>query len=478
MSATALPLVVDLDGTLIRSDLLHETATRFLVEQPASAHRLVPWTLGGPARLKSELASRTTVDVTVLPYNERVLTWLQEEAASGRELVLASASHESLVAAVAAHLGIFAATLGSTDTENLRSGRKADALVERYGDRGFEYVGNHAHDIEVWRRAAAAHVVSGSARLAKAAAAEAPLGRRFEPTHVSARAVVKSLRPHQWLKNLLVLLPVVTAQKLGETDAVLAGLLGFAAFCLVASSVYVLNDLADLDNDRHHHTKRKRPYAAGTVSLLHGWLLWPMLAAAGFLLAALTLPWEFVAVLGAYFAVTLAYTFRLKQMRIVDVVALAALYTVRVIAGIAAISVAPSMWILTFSLFFFLSLALVKRVSELTNARKTGKKAKGRGYIHQDLELLSSYGVSSSVASAVIFALYLNDPTTTRLYLTPELLWGALPILLIWLMRTWLLAHRGQMNEDPILFAARDRWSLVAGAAIGLVFIAAKLVSL
>jgi len=477
-AVTPLPLVVDLDGTLIRGDLLHETATRFIIDNPLATLRLLPWTLAGASRLKTELATRVDLDVSALPFDPEVLEWIRDEAASGREIALVSASHESLVNAVAQHLGIFAHTMGTTERANLRSETKAAALVDRYGQRGFEYVGNHRHDIDVWNEAATAHVVGRSERLVDAAKSGSTLGRRFIPDHGRLASLVRSLRPHQWLKNVLVLVPLVTAQLFFDVQAVTAALIAFVAFCLVASSVYVLNDLADLDNDRHHPIKRNRPFASGEVSLLHGWILWPTLLVVGFTVSIALLPWMFTAVLASYFAITVAYTFVLKRLRIVDVVTLAALYTVRVIAGIAAIGVAPSMWLLTFSLFLFLSLALIKRVSELTRARAEGGKAKGRGYIHQDLELLSSYGVSSSVAAAVIFALYLDDPSTTRLYATPELLWGALPILLTWLMRAWLKAHRGEMNEDPILFAARDRWSLVAAAALALIFIAARVVSL
>lgn len=473
-----LPLVVDLDGTLMRGDLLHETANRFIMSRPLAALRLLPWTARGPAHLKTQLASHVPIDVASLPYDDDVLRWVRSEAATGRELALVSASHKSLVNAVASHLGIFQTTLGTTADANLRSEKKAAALVERYGRHGFEYIGNHRHDVPVWREAAKAHVVSRSNRLAGTAASHAEVGERFSSEHGLLGSLVQSMRPHQWLKNVLVLVPVATAQLLLEPRAVAAALTAFVAFCLIASSVYVLNDLADLDNDRHHPKKRNRPFAAGHASLLHGWVLWPALLLIGFGLSIATLPWLFTAVLAGYFALTVAYTFVLKRRRVVDVVTLAALYTIRVIAGIAAIAVAPSMWLLTFSMFMFLSLALVKRVSELTRAREDGGEAKGRGYVHQDLELLSSYGVSSSIAAAVIFALYLDDDTTRQLYATPELLWGALPILLTWLMRVWLIAHRGQMNEDPILFAARDRWSLVAAAGIALVFIAAKVIAL
>jgi 4-hydroxybenzoate polyprenyltransferase/phosphoserine phosphatase len=478
MSIERLPLAVDLDGTLIRTDLLHETATRFLVTRPFSAWRLIPWLLAGRARLKSELASRTELDVAALPYDQDVLAWLRDEAVDGRQLALVSASHESLVKAVADHLGLFGLALGSTSEHNLRSERKAAALAERYGNHGFEYLGNHRHDLEVWGAAAVAHVASGSDNLADAAAARTTLGRTFSAARSPAKSLLHSARPHQWLKNLLVLVPVVTSQRMLDANAVIAALTAFVAFCLVASSVYVLNDLADLDNDRHHPAKSSRSFAAGEVSLLLGWALWPTLLVLGLVVSFAILPWAFTAILVGYFAITVAYTFVLKKLHVVDVMTLAALYTIRVIAGIAAIGADYSMWLLTFSLFLFLSLALVKRVSELSRARAAGGEAKGRGYIGQDLEMLSSYGVSSSIASAVVFALYLDDPATARLYATPQLLWGAVPLLLTWLMRVWLLAHRGQIIEDPILFAVRDRWSLAAGVALALVFVAAQVVAL
>ncbi|MBS44186.1 MAG: hypothetical protein CMH83_13685 [Nocardioides sp.] len=476
--ATDLPLVVDLDGSLLRGDLLHETATRHLLAAPLTAGPdLLRWTVAGPARLKTELAVRTDLDVTALPYHREVLAWVRAEQARGREVVLASASHESLVAAVGEHVGV-PNTLGTTAERNLRSEHKAAALVERYGEGGFEYVGNHRHDVAVWEHAAVAHVVGGSSRVASAAAAAAPVGRTFDGSPPALRSWWRSLRPHQWLKNGLVLLPLFTAQLLGDADAVRAAVLAFVVFCLVASSVYVLNDLADLDHDRHHPTKRRRPLPSGATSLLVGWVTWPVLALAGFGLSVALLPWMFTAVLAAYVALTLAYTFRLKSARIVDVVALAGLYTIRVLAGAAALDVYVSMWLLTFSLFFFLSLALLKRVSELTRARRTQRVTRGRGYVDADLELLSSYGVSSSIAAAVIFSLYVDDDRTQVLYQTPELLWGALPVLLTWVMRAWVIAHRGEMDEDPILFAARDAWSLVAGAAVVVVFVAAKVVVL
>lgn len=426
--------------------------------------------------MKAELASVTSLDVEVLPYREDVLAWLRDEASSGRLLVLASASDQRLVRAVADHLGIFAETMGSTADRNLRGAEKADALRARFGDRGFEYVGNHRHDLPVWAVASVAHTVTSSPTLRAAAGSVAELGRSFDAPPTSWRDFARMLRPYQWLKNILVLVAVVTAQRLNDPSAVWHALAGVAIFSVLASSVYVLNDLVDLDNDRRHPVKRRRPLAAGAVGLLTAWLVWPTLTVVAFALSMFLEPSRFTLVLLAYFLATVAYTFWLKRQPIADVVTLAGLYTVRVIAGVYAIEVTISIWLLTFSLFFFLSLALVKRVSELTRIRRVGGDSGGRGYRNTDLELLSSYGVASGIAAVVIFSLYVNDTKTAELYRSPDFLWGALPVLLAWSMRAWLIAHRGELNEDPILFAAKDRWSLVAGLAVAAFFVAAKVV--
>lgn len=472
------PLAVDLDGSLIRTDLLHESATRFVVARPRSLGSLATWVRKGRGSLKAELASATSIEVGVLPYREDVVTWLREEADSGRVLVLASASDQRLVQAVADHLGIFDEAMGSNADRNLSGVEKANALRARFGDKGFEYVGNHRDDLPVWAAASVAHTITSSKSLGAAAGSVSELGRSFEAPPMSLRAIATMLRPYQWVKNILVLLALVAAQRLSDATAIWHAAAGVAIFCVLASSVYVLNDLVDLDNDRQHPTKRRRPLAAGTVSLLTAWVVWPTLLVVAFALSVWLEPWTFSLVLLAYYLATVAYTFWLKRRPIADVVTLAGLYSVRVIAGVAAIQVSVSMWLLTFSLFFFLSLALIKRVSELTRIRRDGGQAtaNGRGYRNSDLELLSSYGVSSGMAAVVIFALYINDRQTSGLYQTPAILWGAVPILLAWTMRTWLIAHRGELDEDPILYAVKDRWSLVAGLAIAAIFVASMVV--
>jgi 4-hydroxybenzoate polyprenyltransferase len=485
VSATR-PLVVDLDGTLINTDLLAEGASAYLTRSPSALLDLARWTRAGKSVLKGELARRTVLDVTVLPYRDDVVAWLGEERSTGRRIVLATASDERLAQAVADHLGIFDDVLATAHGVNLKGEAKRQALVERFGEGGYDYVGDDLRDeadLTVWRSAATAHVVLGRhASTPEPARAVAPIGAVFPRRGHRPADLVRMLRPYQWVKNALILVPLLTAQRLDDASAVTDTLVALVAFCLVASSVYVLNDLVDLAHDRHHPRKRRRPLAAGRVSLLTGWALWPVLLVVGLGLAAAFLPVLFLAALAGYLVLTVAYTFWLKRHAVVDVVTLGMLYTVRIVAGAAAIEVELSMWLLTFSMFFFLSLALIKRVSELARIRRTapadGAQARGRGYVASDLELLSSYGVSSSVAAVVIFSLFVADPKTSVLYRTPEILWCSVPVLLGWLMRVWLLAHRGTMHEDPIVFAIRDRASRFAGLLVVAIFILAKVVTL
>ncbi len=469
----SVPLVVDLDGTLMANDMLWETASRFVSQHPGRAHQVLRWALGGKAHLKKQLWDAAPVRVERLKYHPELVEWLQQEKAKGRTLVLASASHEDAVRAVADHLGLFDVVLGSDGLSNLRSAAKADALREMFAGQPFEYVGNSRHDLAVWRHASAAHLVSARRSLAARAASSSTIGRTFETPPGAVSQWLRALRPHQWVKNLLVFLPLLASHRVADPAAVSAALVAFVAFSLAASSVYLLNDIADVENDRIHPTKRSRPFAAGTIGLAGGWALWPALAVSSIAIGA-AVSGLFALVLLAYLAVTAAYSFFLKRKPVVDVLVLAGLYTARIVAGGAAVDVQISMWLLSFSGFFFLSLALVKRVSELYRTRASSLTSNGRGYQPEDLELLSSYGVATSVAAALVFTLFVDDPQTAVLYDSPRLLWLAVPVLMGWLMRVWLLAHRGQMDEDPILFAIRDRVSIILGALVLLVFAVAK----
>jgi len=351
--------------------------------------------------------------------------------------------------------------LASDGQRNLSGGHKARTLVERYGERGFDYVGNAKVDLKVWKHAHAAIAVESGTSLSQAAAQLTTVERRIESPRVSLTYWLKALRVHQWVKNVLVFLPLLAAHRLLEVDAVLATVLAFVCFNLCASSVYITNDLLDLASDRQHQRKRKRPFAAGHIPLLAGPFVAIGLLIVSFALAGL-LHAAFVGVLAGYYLLTSAYSLRFKRMVMLDVIVLATLYTSRIIAGTTAIHAKPSFWLLAFSMFLFLSLAMVKRYIELLSAQKTGKiNASGRGYDVGDIPLIQSLGATSGYLSVLVLALYIDSPDSRMLYHHPHYLWLLCPVLLYWISRTWAIAHRGIMHDDPVVFAVTDRLSLV-----------------
>lgn len=461
--AVARPLVVDLDGTLVNSDLLVENIFLFLRLYPLRAFLIFFWLLKGKAHLKHRLADMVLPEVVHLPYNKELLAWLQQQHESGVTLVLATASDIRIARAVADHLGIFGEVMG-TEAENLSSHRKQAALIGRFGEKGYAYIGNSTADLPVWRSAAAIHVANPERGVLSAARRLGDIGHIFDERPAYLRTVLKALRLHQWAKNTLLFVPLLASHRVFEWPLLWSGLVAFIAFGACASSVYLLNDLLDLPDDRQHPTKRNRPLAAGTLPILHTFFLIPALLLGAFTLALWQLPPLFATVLAGYYALTLTYSLWLKRIVMLDVVTLAMLYTVRVIAGAAAMALVTTFWILAFCMFIFLSLAFVKRYTELHDARQKGKKDKsaGRGYYPADFELLASLGGASGYLSVLVLALYINEASSATLYSSPEWMWAACPLLLFWLSRVWLLAHRGQMHDDPIVFALRDtvsRWT-------------------
>lgn len=473
MLAHSKPLVVDLDGTLLKSDMLLETALAFLRKQPSRFYMPLFWLLrGGKAQLKANLAENVFVDVANLPFNQVVLNWLREEKAQGRSLVLATATHRTYAEKIGEHLGLFDRVLATEHNINLSADRKRDALINEYGREGFDYVGNSSDDLTVWEAADAAVVVDPELGVARRAENVANNIRVIETRSSVTKAWMKQLRLHQWLKNLLIFVPLVAAHKVGSLESLFNSIIAFFLFSLCASSVYLLNDLLDLNEDRAHPRKRFRPFAAGTLSLKSGFIVFPLLLLGAFVGSYLLLPPIFTAGLMLYYVVTLAYSLALKRMVIVDVVTLAALYTIRIIAGSLATGIELTFWLLAFSMFMFLSLALVKRYAELHMARDKGadKKISGRGYYPSDLEMLSSLGASSGYLSVMVLALYIQDASTANLYSHPKYIWVACPLLLFWVSRTWMLTHRGSMHDDPVIFAVKDRISLLTGGLMLSIF--------
>lgn len=470
-----LPLVVDLDGTLLRSDLLVETGIAFIRRHPFQLYKTVGWLAQGKTVLKSQLASATDIDVNVLPYNPAVLELIKTAKNENRLIVLATASHYTLAEKIAEHLQLFDLVLATNEERNLTAESKRDLLIEHFGESGFDYVGNSLDDISVWSAARHAYVVDPERGVLRKAQAMGNVKQTLLSSVVPLKSWVSAIRIHQWMKNALIFVPLLAAHQVMNPMMVRQGILAFLLFGLCASSVYILNDLLDLADDRHHHSKKRRAFASGDLSIITGIVAFPLLLCTAFAGAALFLPWQFSAVLLAYYALTLAYSLDLKRRMSIDVIALAALYTLRIIAGAAAFQLQLTFWMLAFSMFMFLSLALVKRYAELRDARVKGKKEKtrGRGYYPDDLEMISSLGASSGYLAVMVLALYIHDQATIDLYSSPQIIWLACPLLLFWITRVWMLTHRGLIHEDPVVFAIRDRVSLMVGALFCVVFWAA-----
>ena len=455
-----MPLCVDLDGTLIRSDLLIESALALLAKNPLLILAMIAWLLRGKAYLKREIARRVELDATTLPYNLALIEWLHSQRPL-RSIILCTASDSRLAQSVAEHVGLFSDVLASDGERNLSGHKKAAELVARYGERGFDYVGNASVDLAVWKHAHAAIVIAPTPGLARAATRVSTVERVFQTPKADLRAWLKALRVHQWIKNILVFLPLLASHRVLDPVALSDTAIAFLCFGLCASSVYLTNDLLDLSADRQHHRKRNRPFAAGMLPLASG----PVVAVA-LLISGLALAWQishiFLGVLGSYFILTTAYSIRLKRVMMLDVVVLAMLYTTRILAGAAALNTKPSFWLLAFSMFIFLSLAMIKRYTELLTAQKAGKvKASGRGYDVEDIPLIQSLGGSSGYLAVLVLALYIDSTAGEALYRHPHYLWMLCPLLLYWISRTWAIAHRGIMHDDPVIFAVMDNVSRV-----------------
>ena len=464
-------LCVDLDGTLLRSDILYESLLALLARNPLYLFLIPFWLLGGKAAVKRQLASRVQLPADTLPYDERVLEILR--TTMQRPRVLCTASDQILVQPIADHLGLFEEVIASDGHTNLSGRTKGEALAKRFGERGFDYMGNGRVDLQVWAHAGGAIVVNNGERLARDAARQTEMLAHLPAQNGGLMTWIKALRIYQWLKNLLVLVPLLTAHRFLDPAALIDAGTAFLAFGLCASGVYLLNDLLDLTPDRMHPRKRKRPFAAGTLPLLHGLLVAPLITLAGFALALLCSV-EFAAVLLCYYIMTLSYSLQLKRIVMIDVVLLAALYTVRIIGGTVAIASELSFWLLAFSMFIFLSLAMLKRYTELASALANGKElALGRGYSVADLPLVQSLGAAAGYIGVLVFALYINSPESLELYRHPKVLWLLCPMLLYWISRMWIVAHRGNMHDDPIVFAATDRGSQVVIALCVLIVLAA-----
>jgi 4-hydroxybenzoate polyprenyltransferase len=466
------PLVVDLDGTLLRSDMLLENALWAVAHTPMRLLSGINKLVVGKAQMKEFLAQGFEFEPACLPYDASVLAHLRAEQAIGRQLVLCTATNEAIAKKIAEHLGLFTEVIASDATMNLSSTRKANALVERFGVGGFDYIGNSHDDLAVWEQADQALVANASAAVLGAAKAHGNVKDVFEAEQVAVKTFLKAIRVHQWVKNLLVLVPILAAHRFADVGLLITALMGFFAFSFTASGVYLVNDLLDLEADRHHPSKCNRAFASGKIGLGMGVALSPLFFIAGMAIAT-AIGVEFLLWLLVYAALTTAYSFRLKKVALFDCFTLSGLYTLRILAGGVVLDQSVSLWLLSMSMFLFLSLAFVKRFSEIVQQIRDGKQTlMGRGYRVEDGPIIMALGVAAGFAAALIMGLYISSGVVRELYTSPAILALTVPVITLWISWIWIKAARGEMNEDPVLFAFKDRLSLLAGAIFGAVMFA------
>ena len=486
-TATLPVLCVDLDGTLVKSDTLYDSALAVARHHPMALLQFPGWLLQGKAALKRHLANTTQLDVTHLPYNRELLQYLEQQRATGRPIYLATAADADTANRIAAHLGLFTGVLASDGKLNLAGKNKLAAFQSHFGDN-FSYIGNATPDLPVLEHCHEPMVANPTpgllAGLHKAGITPA---RAFNEHTPALKSWLKAVRLHQWAKNTLIFVPLLLAHA-WATGLIAGGALAFLSFGLCASATYIVNDLLDLDADRQHPRKRRRPFASGDLSVLSGITVALLFLVASVVLAllvptvvaalspelALVKPLHFLLWLGIYLVTTLAYSLRFKRSVLVDVIVLSGLYTIRIVAGSAATGISPSTWLGGFSIFFFLSLAFVKRFAELENLRERGGiTAGGRGYHVTDIEQLRSFGTASGYASVVVLTLYISNLDAAQLYHHTHRLWLLVPVLLLWISRLWLQASRGQLDEDPVVYAITDRRSLLLGIVVVAIILSA-----
>lgn len=457
------PLVVDLDGTLVSTDTLAESVLLFLKTQPSRFWILADWLLRGRAYLKQRLAAEVLPRADLLPYRPELLEFLLAEKKAGREIWLATGANQRIAEAVAAHLSIFSVVFGSDETVNLTGSRKRDRLREQAGEQ-YAYIGDSKADLPIWMNCAESVLVGPAAKFSERLAAAGRQTHTFSaPSRSRLLELASLLRPHHWLKNILVFAALFLSHRFLELDLSLAAFRAFAALSCLASLLYVVNDLLDLEADRLHARKKNRPLAKGSLPLS-----WALLGMGGLLSAAIAFAWTLPplaqVLLACYGVASFTYSLALKRYLFIDAVALAGMFMLRIFIGGGATGIAISEWTFVFALFVFVSLALVKRLGELRGLKpEEGLTQSRRGYLAQDIPVLSSLGAASSYASVIVYFLYVSSPGIHVGYRHPQLLWLVGPILIYWLSRFWILVNRGYLHDDPLVFAFRDRASLLCG---------------
>ena len=463
-----IPLVVDLDGTLIKTDLLYEGIIMLLRKNPLYIFPCLLWLLKGKVYFKNEIFKIVHLRYELLPWNKELLSFLQTESAKGRKLILATASLTSNAKEIAKIYPIFDEIYG-TEKVNLKGGNKLKILINEFGESKFDYIGNSHSDLKIFASSRFSYLVNPSKSLERKTSEVSDLKYTWKTKKLHLRDYIKAIRVYQWIKNLLIFVPLITSHSFYSFNMIAQATWAFFAFSFAASSGYVINDLFDLNSDRSHPRKRFRPFASGKLSILSGIILAFILLAGGLFLAS-QLNFLFLIILLIYFIISFSYSLYFKKIVLYDVFILALLYSTRVIAGGVVTNVSISFWLIAFSTFIFLSLAFVKRYSELMKINdETSLKDRGREYATVDLNLLQIMGIASGFLSVVVFSLYIDSPEVSQLYSHPKILWGISLLFLFWISRIWVITNRGEMTDDPIVFAIKDVSSYFIFFAIGLI---------
>ncbi|MFH1767324.1 MAG: UbiA family prenyltransferase [Patescibacteria group bacterium] len=471
-SKVSVPLCVDLDGTLISTDLFIESLILSFRQSVYLGLRILLKALQSRSAAKSIAAQKTSILIDQLPYNKDLITWLEKERKKGRRLVLATAAARLHAEAVANYLGLFDEIISSEENINLKREKKREIFVKRFGDKGFDYVGDSKADLAVWRSARQAILIDPSSSLEKKVRTIVPVAKVFR-RQTEWKDWIHQVRIYQWSKNLLLFLPVLGAHRISDPNTLMKAVFGFFCFCLFTSGSYVVNDLFGLQSDRQHPTKQNRPIASGAIKVRRALMVVPLLILPA-LFMAYFLSWRFFGWLCFYGVMETLYSIRLKELLMIDVMLLAFLYILRVVAGGAVTGIKVSFWLMAFSIFFFLSLALLKRYVEVAQMGQQrvdmSDNCPVRGYRSDDEPTLRMLGIASGYTAVLILAFYIDSDDVRAMYSNPRILWLLCPLLIYWISRLWLLAGRNDMHENPIVFVLSDKWSYLLGM-IGLAII-------
>lgn len=460
-------IIVKNEGVLVKTDIYWESLYILVKVKPLCMLYLPFWLIRGFAYLREQLISRALPNEKYLPYNQELLGYLHQQKKMGRELYLATSSSPEIGSRIASHLGLFKAVV---DIQELLEAAEVSSTGDLPGGRessSFVYVCHDEDEIPngLNNRLAGVVLVDSSNIKHRSTYKKHKIEKMITAPRPGWIEYARAIRIHQWIKNLLVFVPLITAHQITDTALLFRATLAFIAFCLCASGVYLLNDLFDIEADRKHPKKSGRPLAAGKIAVKTASLLVPLFTLLAILIGAF-LGITFVSILLVYLVITVLYTIWLKRVVLVDVVLLAALYTIRIFAGGAAVAIMPSFWLLSFSMFIFFSLALMKRSSDLYQARTSEQDImEGRGYVAADARIVQDMGTASGYMSVLVMALYINSEDVQLLYSRPWVLWFICPLLLYWVSRVWVCVSRGMMQEDPILFTIKDWVSYAVAVA-------------